>query len=436
MSGTSPVASDPAPSGAATPSNRLPLTPKRTLATFSIGVVGFMSANLVPYMMAALEQSLGIDTGASGTVLTACLLATAISCLLVTRLAEGERRTAVARVGLLVAALGFGTAAFAPPIAWLTIGAVVIGGVGAGGAVAAGGAALAAFRNPNRVAGINGLTNRAFVSIVLAAIPLIGIGMQSTFGLLAALAVLVLLIAGWLPSAPLVDVETRAVETTAAASPAPPADRATQRRVTVAGFALLTMFALWAVSEDSLWAMGVTIGTQQAQLTPEQAGLALSASTAVGLVAATILAIVGARFGRALPLAVLLALGGALKLSACFATDPTVFLWSFIAWNTVYTVAFLYFIATATALDAAGRWSGPVLGVYLIGSSFAPLVGAWLAQLLGVGGLGIVLAVISWALILPLVLVARLSSRVEREETVAALAKPRGELNTIEAGAV
>lgn len=414
-------------------SNRLPLTSKRTLATFSIGVVGFMSANLVPYMMAALEQSLGIDTGASGTVLTACLLATAISCLLVTRLAEGERRTAVARVGLLVAALGFGTAAFAPAILWLTIGAVVLGGIGAGGAVAAGGAALAAFRNPNRVAGINGLTNRAFVSIVLAAIPLIGIGMQSTFGLLAALAVLVFLIAGWLPSAPLVDVETQAVQTTIATTPV---DAAKQRRTTIAGFALLTMFAVWAVSEDSLWAMGITIGTQQAQLSPEQAGLALSASTAVGLVAATILAVVGARGGRALPLAFLLTLGGALKLSACLATDPTVFLWSFIAWNTVYTVAFLYFIATATALDAGGRWSGPVLGVYLIGSSFAPLVGAWLAQLLGVGGLGIVLAVISWALIVPLVLVARLSSRVERDETAAQLAKPRGDLNTIEAGAI
>ncbi|WP_431031298.1 MFS transporter [Plantibacter sp. RU18] len=414
-------------------SNRLPLTPKRTLATFSIGVVGFMSANLVPYMMAALEQSLGIDTGASGTVLTACLLATAISCLLVTRLAEGERRTTVARVGLLIAALGFGTAAFAPAILWLTIGAVVLGGIGAGGAVAAGGAALAAFRNPNRVAGINGLTNRAFVSIVLAAIPLIGIGMQSTFGLLAALAVLVFLIAGWLPSAPLVEIETQAVQTTVATKPV---DAAKQRRITIAGFALLTMFAVWAVSEDSLWAMGIKIGTQQAQLTPEQAGLALSASTAVGLVAATILAVVGARGGRALPLAFLLALGGALKLSACLATDPTVFLWSFIAWNTVYTVAFLYFIATATALDAGGRWSGPVLGVYLIGSSFAPLVGAWLAQLLGVGGLGIVLAVISWGLIVPLVLVARLSSRVERDETAAQLAKPRGDLNTIEAGAI
>lgn len=426
MSGTSSAALQ------TTSSNRLPLTPKRTIATFSIGVVGFMSANLVPYLMAALEQSLGIDTGLSGTVLTACLLVTAISCLLVTRLAAGDRRRTVARVGLLVAALGFGTAAFAPPILWLSIAAIVLGGAGAGGAVAAGGAALAAFRNPNRVAGINGLANRAFVSIVLAAIPLIGIGMQSTFGLLAALALLVFLIVGWLPSAPLVDVETRPLETTV---PARHVGGASPRRITIAGFALLGMFALWAVSEDSLWAMGITIGTQQARLTPEQAGLALSASTAVGLVAATVLAVVGARFGRALPLAVLLAAGGALKLSACLATDPTVFLWSFIAWNTVYTIAFLYFIATATALDAGGRWSGPVLGVYLIGSSFAPLVGAWLAQLVGVSGLGVVLAVISWVLIVPLVLVARLSVRVEREESDAELRKPRGDLNTIEAGA-
>lgn len=408
-------------------STRVPLTARRVISTFGIGVVGFMSANLVPFMILAIQGSFGIGATEAGTLMTACLLSTALACLAVTRFTEGRGRFLVARIGLAATAIGFGVAAAGITPLLSGIG-VILGGLGAGGAVAAGGAALAALRNPNRVSGINGLSNRAIVTVVLAVIPVIGIGMFSAFGLLAGLALLAFFTVGWLP---LADPPEAAAETAPSADPATdPAltgtvvttrtgtirRRTPTRTITIAGFALLAMFALWAVGEDSLWAMSGAIGIAQAGMSEEQLGLVLSASTAGGLVVAIVLIFVGARFGRALPLGIMLVLGGALKLVACLTTDPTLFLVSMIAWNTIYAIAFMYIVATAAALDASGRWSGPVLGVYLIGSSFAPLFGAWVGETFGFSALGATLAAFSFVLLVPLVVVARLSTRVEREQ--------------------
>lgn len=405
---------------------RLPLTTGRAVSTFGIGVVGFMSANLVPFMILAIQDSLDVGATEAGTLMTACLLATALSCLAVTRLTEGRGRFLVARVGLLVTAAGFGLAAVDLAPAASIIG-IIAGGLGAGGAVASGGAALAALRNPNRASGISGLANRSIVTVVLAVIPLIGIGMGSAFGLVAGLALVLLFTAGWLPMADSAAADggvpgaSKARSTTAAVTPA---GSVPTRHITVAGVALLSIFAVWAVGEDSLWAMSGAIGVAQAGMTEEQLGLVLSASTAGGLVAAIALIFIGTRLGRALPLGILLALGATLKLTACLTTEPTVYLITMIAWNTVYAIAFMYFIATAAALDASGRWSGPVLGVYLVGSSFAPLFGAWVGEAYGFAALGWVLAAISLVLLVPAVLIARLSSRVEAENTQNATNSP------------
>lgn len=393
---------------------RLPLTTRRAVSTFGIGVVGFMSANLVPFMILAIQDSLDVGATEAGTLMTACLLATALACLAVTRFTEGRGRYLVARLGLILTAAGFGLAALdlAPPASIIGI---VAGGIGAGGAVASGGAALAALRNPNRASGISGLANRTIVTVVLAIIPAVGIGMGSAFGFVAGLALVLLFTAGWLPVAegPAAGQAVEAPPGRSTTATVAAGEGVSTRTITVAGFALLSTFALWAVGEDSLWAMSGAIGVTQAGMTEDQLGLVLSASTAGGLLAAIALIFLGTKLGRALPLGILLILGAALKLTACLTADPTIFLISMIAWNTIYAVAFMYFIATAAALDASGRWSGPVLGVYLVGSSFAPMFGAWVGEAFGFPALGWVLAGFSLVLLVPAVLIARLSSQVE-----------------------
>jgi hypothetical protein len=397
------------------PSVRIPLRLPSAVATFGIGIAGYLGVNLSPYLITALQTALGTDVLTASWIITGALLLTAVTGLATAKLCAGPRRLLVARVGLVLAAVGFGAAALVPAPAVVVAG-LLLGGLGAGGAVSSSGAAIAAFVNPDRVAGFSGLANRAVVTVILAIVPLVGLAPLNVFGTLALFSLVVLFTSVWLPSAP-------AVEHIAAPVAGPVASAGgairPRRLETIAGFVLLVTFALWAVSEDSLWAMAGVMGADQAGLTPEGLGIALSGATAGGLVGAILLMIVGDRLGRAVPLAILLVAGGALKIVEGFVTEPTAFIVVFIAWNTVYAIAFMYFVATSAGLDADGRWSGPLFAVYLVGSSLTPVIGAALVEVFGYQGFTVVLGVASFALAVPAFLVARISTRLQRTEAAA-----------------
>lgn len=384
---------------------RVPLTPRRAVSVFGISVVGFMTANLVPVMIVALTGELGFSDTEAGTLMTGSLLACAVACLLSSRLAAGKGRYLVARAGLGLAAAGFAAAAFIPSVPVVVAG-VLAGGLGAGGAVSAGGAALGALRNPDRASGLSGFANRVIVSVVLFVIPALGAGMGSAFGLLAGLALAALFTTAWLPGSPAGNTDGPR----AAAAPGKGS-----RSTTLAGLGLLACFALWALSEDSLWAVAATMGADQAQLDETGMGLVLSLSTLGGLLASGLIGLAGRRLGRTAPLAVALVAGAALKMLSGTVTDPGLYMAVIIAWNTIYMLAFIYIVATAAALDASGRWSAPVLGVYLVGSSFAPFFGTFLSASAGYDVLGYVLAGMTLVLAVPLILISRLSVRMDRE---------------------
>lgn len=405
---------------------RVPLTLRRGVSTFGIGVIGFMAANLVPFMIIALVDQHGLTPTEAGTVMTACLLSTAISCLLTSRLSAGDGRYGVARAGLLLAAAGFGVAALVPstPIA---IAGIVLGGLGGGGSISASGAALAALRNPNRMSGISSLSNRAIVTVVLALIPLLGTGMVSAFGLLAILALLFLGTTAWMPKALTV---SRKVTFDAGTTPSSvPARPAPSRKITIAGFSLLACFGLWALGEDSLWAVAGSMGADQAGIGDQEIGLMLSASTAGGLLFGAAASYAGDRLGRTVPLVVLLLLGGSLKLASGLAADPTWYIVIIIAWNTVYALAFMYVVSVAVALDVRGVWSAALSGTYLIGSAFSPLFGTFIAETLGYAPLTTILAAFSFLLLVPFVVISRVAVQAEKDAVAAALTATEPQFN-------
>lgn len=406
---------------------RVPLRVHTGAATFAIGIAGYLGVNLSPYMITALQEGFGTDILTASWIVTATLLATAVTGLATAPLCATRHRRLVARVGLAVGLVGFLAAALVAVPA-VAIAGLLVGGAGAGGAVASAGAALAAFRNPDRVAGFNGLANRGVITIVLAVVPLIGLAPIDVYGALALFCLIGLVAVGWLPVAPVLDPRASAAIAEAVPIDVPRTGaprvrrRATSRGVTIAGFALLVTFALWAVSEDSLWAMAGVMGTEQAGLTDAGLGLALSGSTAGGLIGSVLLMIVGNRLGRAVPLVVLLVAGGALKIALGFATDETAFITMFIVWNTIYAVAFMYFVSTSAALDADGRWSGPLLSVYLVGSALTPIIGAALVELFGLQGFVAALGGASFVLAIPAAIIATISTRVEKDAAAAAAA--------------
>jgi len=411
---------------------RVPLRFPTAAATFAIGIAGYLGVNLSPYMITALQEGFGTDVLTASWIVTATLLATAVTGLATAPLCAGMHRRLVARIGLVAGLVGFVTAAVAP-VAAIAIAGLLLGGLGAGAAVAAAGAGLAAFRNPDRVAGFNGLANRGVITIVLAVVPVIGLAPLEVFGALALFCLIALVAVSWLPVAPVVNPQAGAAVAEATPIEVPSTGTVRARRtapsraVTVAGFVLLATFALWAVSEDSLWAMAGVMGADLAGVTDEGLGLALSGSTAGGLVGSILLMIVGNRLGRAVPLVVLLIAGGALKISLGFITDPTAFIALFILWNSIYAVAFMYFVATSAALDADGRWSGPLLAVYLVGSALTPVIGAALVEVFGYQGFAAVLGIASFALAVPAAIVATISRRVEKDAAAAVAAHERAE---------
>ncbi|KZM27544.1 hypothetical protein ST47_g1259 [Ascochyta rabiei] len=374
-----------------TQSDRVPLTANRGIAVFSIGVMGFITANLIPLMIVAMVEDLGVTESAAGAVLTASLLVCAVTCLATTRIASGRHRHLLGRVSLIAMAAAFGVAAIAPSTT-IACAAIIVGGIGAGGSASVGGAALAALTNPDRASSISGLVNRVVVTAVLALIPILGTHMTNAFGIVAVLALATAATVTWLPSSPVKESpETAKSANTTTALPA----GVSAKRLTFAGTAFLAMLAIWAISEDSLWAVLGIMGSEHAGLSDQQMSLALSASTAGGVLAAVTLTALGSR------------------LSAGLTTDPTIYLVVVIAWNTIYAATFIVLVAISAALDAAGRWSAPLLGTYLIGSAFAPLFGTSVTAGLGYPTFGVIISGISFVLLVPFALVSRLSARTE-----------------------
>lgn len=381
---------------------RHPLTLRNGSATFIIALASLMMANLAPFIMSALGL-LGFDIVASGNILTWALLASAAAGLGTARLASGMRRRSLAIVGLSIATVAFALSALLPSQAIVVTG-LIVGGAGVGAAISTSGAALAALRNPNRVSAASGLVNRILVTIILAVIPLIGITQGSVFGTLALISLAGLALASWLPNSP---EHAEPVDVTTSLQIAAP------RRITIAGIAILVIFPLWGASEDAIWTMAPILG-DSVGIGEQSLGFTLSLAAAGGILGMLLVTIFGNRLGRAVPLAIALALGGALKIGIGFTADPTLLAALIICINTIYAFAFALFIATAAGLDARGRWSGPLIGAYLVGSSFAPLIGGALIEALGIPAFTLITGVVSFAVIVPTALVARVSVGAER----------------------
>lgn len=381
---------------------RQALTLRNGSATFLIALASLMMANLAPFVMEALAES-GFDTVASGNILTWALLVSAVVGLGCAKLASGSARRGLAATGLAAATVAFTVAAAAPSPAAVVTG-LIVGGAAIGTAISTSGAAIAALRNPNRVSAASGLVNRLLVMVVLGVIPLVGLSQVTVFGTLALISLIGLALAVWLPNAPEHAEPVDVTQSLAIAAP---------RRISVAGVAILVLFPLWGASEDAIWTLAPALG-DAVGLGTQPLGLTLSLAAAGGALGMASITVFGNRIGRALPLSLALVAGGATKVAIGLATDPTLLAVLIVAVNTIYAFAFALFIATAAGLDARGRWSGPLIGTYLVGSSFAPLIGASLIEWVGIPAFSITMAAVSFAVAAPMVLIARVSTGAER----------------------
>ncbi|WP_320776871.1 MFS transporter [Streptomyces sp. CRN 30] len=362
-------------------------TPWPLVALFT---AGYLAPYLLPTTVGRLGSGLGLTATQAGAVGSALLLSSATAGFLLASRVERAGARALARTGLALAAVGYGTAAltdFLPAV----VAGVVLGGFGSGTATTVAASRIAAEKDPHRASTLGLLTVSALAAAVYLAVPHLGPGHGTPLAAIALTALAVWPATGRLPGA------TRHTAAGPDTSPLP------HRR---SGLVLAGAMVLWALAQNSLWGVTSRIGLGQAGLGEAALGVVLAAALGAGLIGVVTAGALGSRLGRAVPVgAGTVLIAGCIVLTAS-ATGPVTFTAGEIAWNTLYPVVLSYLIGLAASLDPRGRWAVLAGSAASLGTAAGPLTGSVLSARAGFTGMGLVLGAGLLLIAVPLTAVA------------------------------
>ncbi|MGW5649989.1 MFS transporter [Streptomyces humi] len=362
-------------------------TPWPLVALFT---AGYLAPYLLPTTVGRLDSGLPLTPTEAGAIGSALLLASAAAGFLLASRVDRVGPRALARTGLLLAALGYGGAALTPHVPAVVAGALV-GGFGSGTVTAVAATGIAAQKDPHRVTTLGLLAVSALAGAVYLTVPHLGPGHAQP---LAAIALTALAV--WPLTARLTSRTARTVAVTA--GPRLPHLRS--------GLLLAAAMPCWSAAQNSLWGVSGRIGLSQAHLSEATVGAVFAVALGFGLLGVVGAGALGPRLGQALPIGLgTVLIAGCIALSAS-ATDLTTFASGEIAWNLLYPVVLSYVIGLAAALDPRGRWAVLVGSASSLGTAVGPMTGSLLAARAGFPAMGAVLAVGLLAVAVPLTAVA------------------------------
>ncbi|MEU4546678.1 MFS transporter [Nonomuraea dietziae] len=375
-----------------------PRSPAFALAAISMALTAaYMVPTMLPTLIETLGSGLGLSMEGAGFVGTGALLASAVTGVLITGRAARPGRARPAVVSLTAMVAGFLAAALVPVPA-LAITGILLGGVGGGAVLSLASAGIAAMANPDRATGVGLIASTVIGSGIYMALPLFGGGLAVTVGSIAVVCAATVPFMRGMPEAP---VES-------AASSGPLGSRGM-------GLVLVAGVCLWGACEYALWAVTGTIGVDEIGMDEGVVNLILSGSLFAGLIGGGVVAVIGDRYGRAVPLAVFLLLGVASKVMIAAGGTPAIYTTGQLLWNLTYQGALTYMIAIAATLDARGRWAVLANAAFGFGTALGPVAGTGILSAGGIGGLSAVLVAVSCAVVIPLVAVARRSGAIRGE---------------------
>ncbi|MFB6502101.1 MULTISPECIES: MFS transporter [unclassified Streptomyces] len=364
--------------------------PRAAWPLVAVFTAGYLAAYLLPTIVGRLSVHLGLGTARAGLVGSALLLGSATAGFVLAGRVErlGPRRPA--RVGLVLAAVGYGCAALAGSVPLVVAGAV-LGGFGSGTATAVAASGIAAQRDPHRTSSLGLLSVSATAGALYLTIPHLGGGHRLPFASIALVALLV-----WPATARL-----------GGAAPAGPATPATGRLPhRRSGLVLAGGMLVWSMAQNALWGVSGRIGVGQAGLSEVTVGAVFAAALGAGLLGVMGAGMLGARLGRAVPIGLgTVIIAGSIVLSSSagslgsFATGE-------ILWNTVYPVVLSYLIGLAASLDVRGRWAVLAGSASSVGVACGPVLGSVLSEQAGYPVMGLILGVVTLLVAAPVTAVA------------------------------
>ncbi|MGY5056413.1 MFS transporter [Streptomyces sp. 900105755] len=363
-------------------------TPWPLVALFT---AGYLAPYLLPTTVGRLASGLPLSATQAGAVGSALLLSSATAGFLLASRVDRIGPRTLARLGLLLALLGYGGAALTAAVPAVVAGAVV-GGFGSGTLTAVAATGIAAQRDPHRTTTLGLLGVSALAGAVYLTVPHLGPGHAQP---LAALALTALAV--W-PFTARLSPRTAPALPRAAAGPRLPHLRS--------GLLLAAAMPCWSAAQNSLWGVSGRIGLTQAHLGEATVGAVFAVALGTGLLGVVGAGALGPRLGQALPIGLgTVLIAGCIALSAS-ATDLSTFACGEIAWNLLYPVVLSYVLGLAAALDPRGRWAVLVGSASSLGTAVGPVTGSLLAARAGFPAMGTVLAVGLLAVAVPLTAVA------------------------------
>ncbi|MEV8033066.1 MFS transporter [Streptomyces sp. NPDC086182] len=392
-------------------------TPWPLVALFT---AGYLAAYLLPTTVGRLDAGLPLSATQAGAVGSVLLLGSASAGFLLASRVDrfGPRR--LARAGLLLAALGYGTAALSAAVPLVVAGAIV-GGFGSGTATTVAATGIAGRHDPHRVTALGLLGVSGLAGALYLTIPRLGPAHGVPLAAIACTALLALSLTGRLPA------RTPAAHTLRTVTPLP------HRR---SGLLLAGAMLFWSLAQNSLWGVSGRIGLTQAGLTEVEVGAVFAVALGAGLLGTIGAGALGPRLGRALPIGLGTALiAGCIALSAA-ATDLTSFAAGEIAWNALYPVVLSYVIGLAASMDPRGRWAVLVGSASSLGTACGPLTGSLLSARAGYPAMGTVLAAGLLLVGVPMTLVALRPRRTTQIVGIPVMERPASEIPDVERPAV
>ncbi|MFF3844380.1 MFS transporter [Streptomyces sp. NPDC002328] len=349
-------------------------TPWPLVALFT---AGYLAPYLLPTVVGRLDAGLPLSATEAGAVGSALLLSSASAGFALASRVERIGARTLARLGLLLAVLGYGGAALAWSVPAVIAGAV-LGGFGSGTATTVAATRIAAQPDPHRASTLGLLGVSALAGAVYLTVPHLGPGHGQPLAAIALTALAVWPTTGRLPgrtAAPRVRQDATA-------------SRLPHLR---SGLVLAAAMPCWSLVQNSLWGVSGRIGLTQAHLTEATVGVVFAVALGAGLLGVLGAGALGPRLGRAAPIG-----GGTVLIAGCIvvsasATGLGSFAAGEIAWNTLYPIVLSYLIGLAASLDPRGRWAVLVGSASSLGTAAGPLTGSVLSAQAGFPAMGLIL---------------------------------------------
>ncbi|MFJ6511810.1 MFS transporter [Streptomyces sp. NPDC091406] len=369
----------------------MPSRPGAAWPLVAVFTAGYLASYLLPTVVGRLSAHLGLSPAQAGLVGSALLLSSAGAGFALAGRVERFGARTPARVGLILAAVGYGCAALAGSVPLVVLG-VMVGGFGSGTATAVAAAGIAARRDPHRTSSLGLLTVSATAGVLYLTIPHLGGGHRLPFAAIALVALLV-----WPATARLDGART------AEGTASPITGRLPHRR---SGLVLAGGMLVWSMAQNALWGVSSRIGLVQAGLSEVTVGAVFAAALGAGLLGVTGAGLLGARLGRAVPIGLgTMVIAASIVLSSS-ATDLGSFATGEIMWNTFYPVVLSYLIGLAASLDVRGRWAVLAGSASSVGVACGPLLGSVLSEEAGYPAMGLILGAATLLVAAPVTAVA------------------------------